>query len=57
MNSHASEADRPIIGDFAALLAQLEKPSDRVAVVDGYSKLLGQVNSADYRRRCGLVSH
>lgn len=41
-----------LMGDFDALLAQLDKPTDIVVVDGGYASLMARINSADYRRRC-----
>lgn len=57
MNQSASDADAANVGDFDALLLQLEKLSENISVVGGYATLLAKVNSAEYRKRCGLVSH
>ena len=57
MNQSAFDAEVPNVGDFGALLLQLEKLSDNISVVGGYATLMAKVNSAEYRKRCGLVSH
>ncbi len=45
-----SDDDR--IGDFTALLRQLDEPSNAVVVNGGYAALMARIASSDYRRRC-----
>ena len=45
------------VGDFDALLSQLDEASDAVVVNGGYAELMARIASADYRRRCALRTH
>ena len=45
---HLDPDDR--IGDFDALLRQLEVPCERIVMNAGYSALMARMASADYRR-------
>lgn len=41
------------LGDFDALLRELDAPCDNVVVNGGYANLMARLASPDYRRRCG----
>jgi|GEM_PF-2738820 len=40
-----------LVGDFDALLAQLDGPCDRVVVNGGFANLMARICSLDYSRR------
>lgn len=40
-----------LLGDFDALLGQLDSPCDKVVVNGGCAALMARIGSADYRRR------
>ena len=39
------------LGDFDALLAQLDRESDRTSVESGYVALLSRLGSSEFRKR------
>ena len=42
------------LGDFDALLKQLDCPSDPLTVNGGYANLMARIASPEFRRRCGV---
>lgn len=52
MCSKADPEPQDVLGDFDALICELNTPSDAVVVSGGYAELMARIASADYRRRC-----
>ena len=55
MPSEDLQRDATDVGDFAALFTQLDGATATHVVDSGYATLFSRLNSADYRRRCGLT--